>query len=316
MPHEPAIRRLMWFFAIVYTVEGIGQAKVGVLWQPLTHFLKETQGWTTVQISVSLAVLDVPWMVKPLYGLVSDVLPLFGYRRRGYLVVANAAAVAAFVWVAGLTAPALIVPALVVTAVAMAVSSTICGALLVEAGQRHDASGAFVNQQWLWFNVAVTAMSLLGGLLTEHLSPAGALHAAAWIAAVAPVAILGSLTLVHEERVRLDRPALRQRLRGLMSSLRSRRLWLIAGFLFCYYFSPGLGTPLYFHLTDRLGFSQGFSGVLASVSACGWIAGGLLYRRVLARLAPRTLLTLSILSGAGSTLLYLGLSGPASAVAV
>ena len=29
MPPNPAIPRLMWFFAIVYTVEGIGQAKSG-----------------------------------------------------------------------------------------------------------------------------------------------------------------------------------------------------------------------------------------------------------------------------------------------
>ena len=36
----------MLFFAVVYTVEGIGQAKVGVVWQPLTHYLKETQDWT------------------------------------------------------------------------------------------------------------------------------------------------------------------------------------------------------------------------------------------------------------------------------
>ena len=44
----------------------------------------------------------------------------------------------------------------------MAISSTLCGALLVENGQRHDASAAFVNQQWLWFNGAVAATSLAG----------------------------------------------------------------------------------------------------------------------------------------------------------
>ena len=51
------ISRLMLFFAIVYTVEGIGQAKAGVIWQPLTHYLKETQNWDPVQIAASLAVL-------------------------------------------------------------------------------------------------------------------------------------------------------------------------------------------------------------------------------------------------------------------
>src|SRR5205814_1057415 len=80
-------------------------------------------------------------------------------------------------------APAPIVSALLLTAIAMAASSTICGALLVENGQRYGASSAFINQQWLWFNVAVMAATLLGGQLIEHLSSEGALHAAAEIAA-------------------------------------------------------------------------------------------------------------------------------------
>src|ERR1700739_2223339 len=95
-PRRDGTSRLMLFFAIVYTVEGFCQAKIGVVWQPLTNYLKERQGWDAVQIATSLAVLDVPWVVKPLYGMVSDFLPLFGYRRRSYLVVANVVAVAAF----------------------------------------------------------------------------------------------------------------------------------------------------------------------------------------------------------------------------
>ena len=125
------VSRLMLFFAIVYTVEGFCQAKIGIVWQPLTHYLKETQGWDTLQIAASLAVLDVPWVVKPIYGVVSDFLPLFGYRRRAYLLLANAAAVIAFLWTTQVLAPASIVSALLFTAVAMAISSTVCGALLV-----------------------------------------------------------------------------------------------------------------------------------------------------------------------------------------
>jgi BT1 family len=126
-----SVRRLMLFFAVVYTVEGIGQAKVGIVWQPLTYFLKTQYGWTALQIAASLSVLDVPWMVKPLYGLLSDFLPLFGYRRRSYLLLSNLAAIVAFVWVTQAVTPAAIVFALVLTSITMAVSSTVCGALLV-----------------------------------------------------------------------------------------------------------------------------------------------------------------------------------------
>jgi MFS family permease len=309
--------RLMLFFAIVYSVEGFCQAKVGIVWQPLTHYLKETQGWDVVQIAASLAVLDVPWVVKPLYGMVSDFLPLFGYRRRSYLLLANVVAVAAFLWTTRVLAPAAIVLALLLTAIAMAASSTVCGALLVENGQKHRSSAAFINQQWLWFNVAVMVAALAGGELIEILSPAGAFHAAATIAAAAPIAVVvSSIALVDEQRAPINLTELKRALQGFIATFRSRTLWLIAGFLFCYYFSPGFGTPLYFHMTDHLRFSQGTIGMLSSVSAAGWIAGGLLYRYLLRRMTTRALLNLSILGGTLSTLAFLGMVDVTSAIAV
>jgi predicted MFS family arabinose efflux permease len=309
--------RLMRFFAIVYTVEGFCQAKVGVVWQPLTDYLKTALGWDAVQIAASLAVLDVPWVVKPLYGMISDFLPLFGYRRRSYLLVANVAAVVAFLWTSQVLAPTAIVLALLVTSVAMAASSTVCGALLVEHGQKHGASASFVNQQWLWFNVAVMLGSLLGGELIELLSPAGALHAAAAIAAALPLAVVASaVALLDEQRAGINRAELQRALRGFVDAFRSQMLWLIAGFLFCYYFSPGFGTPLYFYMTDQLHFSQATIGMLSSVSAGGWVAGGLLHRVLLYRISTRALLYLSILGGTLATLAFLGMVDVASAVAV
>src|ERR1700744_6474139 len=169
--NNPTTRRTMWFFAIVYAVEGIGQAKSGVMWQPLSYWLKGTLHWTPVTISASLAILDLPWIIKPVWGAISDFVPLFGYRRRPYLVLANIAAFLAFVGVAMTDTTSAMIPALTVTAFAMAISSTLCGALLVETGQKTNASASFVNQQWLWYNIAQMIMVLIAGYLIEILSP-------------------------------------------------------------------------------------------------------------------------------------------------
>ncbi len=313
---DPAVSRTMWFFAIVYAVEGIGQARSGIMWQPLSHWLKEAMHWDAVTISASVAIFDLPWVIKPVWGAISDFVPLFGYRRRPYLILANIAAVIAFARVATLDTAATAIPALTVTAFAMAISSTLCGALLVETGQRNNTSASFVNQQWLWFNIAQMITTLIAGYLIEILSPVGALHAAAAIAAVAPLAIIGGVGLVQEPRARIDMDALRERLSALLSVFRNRDLWFVAAFLFLYYFSPGFGTPLYFQMSDRLGFSQGFIGVLSSIAAGGWIVGGLSYRWRLNRLSRPALLRLSLAGGIVSTLSYLLLSSAGSAVAI
>jgi MFS family permease len=295
----------MLFFGLVYVVEGIGQTG-GLIAQPLNYYLKQTFGWTPVQVSAYLTILNLPWIIKPIYGIVSDFLPLFGYRRKAYLVIANAAAAVAYGWVPQITQPSELIFVLLLTAYAMAISSTLCGAILVENGQRLGASDAFVNQQWLWFNIAALASGFIGGQLVERLSPAAALHAAAAIIAFAPLAVVFTAWfLISEPKNRINLPEMKKTFSSLLAAFGLRELWFVEVFLFLYYLSPGLGTPLYYHMTDELKFSQEYIGILGSISSAGWIAGALLYRRFLKGITAKTLLNLSILFGTLTTAAFL-----------
>jgi MFS family permease len=310
------ISRLMLFFALVYVVEGLGQTG-GLIAQPLNYYLKQTFGWTPVQVTAYLTILNLPWIIKPVYGIVSDFLPLFGYRRKAYLVIANAAATAAYCWVTQITMPGQLVLALLLTAYAMAISSTLCGAILVENGQRLGASDAFVNQQWLWFNVAALASGFIGGQLVERLPPATALHAAAAIIAIAPLAVVFTTwLLISEPKTRIDPAELKKTFASLLTAFTLRELWFVGAFLFLYYLSPGLGTPLYYHMTDDLKFSQEYIGILGSISSGGWIVGALLYRRFLKGITARMLLNLSILLGTLTTAAFLLLLDEATAAVI
>ncbi|MFY9761643.1 MAG: MFS transporter, partial [Xanthobacteraceae bacterium] len=310
------IRRLLLFFALVYVVEGLAQPD-GLIAQPLSYYLKTSEGWTAAQITAFTSLLYAAWIIKPLYGLISDFVPLFGYRRKSYPVLANIAAVVGFVWATQLSAPRVLFFALAVTAYAMAISSTLCGAVLVENGQRLRTTSRFVNQQWLWYNIAGMAAAVAGGQLVQHLLPQEALHGAAALVAFTPVIIIaGALFLVPERKVSINIQGMKDSFASLKSSLKRRELWLIAGFLFLYNFSPGLSTPLYFTMTDTLKFSQSYIGILSSISALGWIAGALLYRPFFGDLSLKQLLNVSIGFGVLTTAAFLFLSSEASAAII
>ena len=310
-----SIAHLLWFFALVYVVEGLGQIG-GLISQPLTYYLKQVHDWTPLQITAYLTIFNIPWIIKPLYGLVSDFIPLFGYRRKSYLLLANAAAIAGFLLVTQLTAPHRLVFALMLTAYAMAISSTLCGAVLVENGQRLRESGTFVNQQWLWYNIAAMTAAILGGQLVQNLPPTTAVHSAAAVVAGAPLLVIfGTVFLIPEKKVPMNIHGMKHTLEGLSSTFRRRHLWIIAAFIFLYYFSPGLSTPLYFIMTDKLKFSQAYIGLLGSLGAAGWVFGAYLYRRYMKRLTLKKLLNLSIAIGTVATLAFLFLwNEPAAAV--
>src|SRR5262249_56001287 len=88
MADAGAIRRLMLFFGVVYVVEGLGQTG-GLISQPLAYFLKEFHHWTPVQVTAFITIFNLPWVIKPLYGVVSDFVPLFGYPPKTYLLLAT-----------------------------------------------------------------------------------------------------------------------------------------------------------------------------------------------------------------------------------
>ncbi|MGH9550645.1 MAG: MFS transporter, partial [Terriglobales bacterium] len=232
---------------------------------------------------------------QPLYGLLSDCLPLFGYRRKSYLSLFALGAFGAYISLFFVTAPSAIFIALMVVAVCMAAGSTITGAVMVENGKRYGLSGTLINQQWLWFNVAALFISYGAGWLSQRYGANSAYHVAALCAAAAPLVVLVSAwVLIPEERSKSDLKALRARVADLGQALRSRTVWLVGGFLVLYNFSPALGTPLFYHMTNVLHFQQQFIGSLGSFAAVGAIAGALLFQVLQRYLTMRALLYLSI----------------------
>ena len=299
------ISQLLIFFALVYVVEGLGQI-VGLISQPLNYYLKEVHGWTPVQVTAFVTVFNLPWIIKPVYGLISDFVPLFGYRRKSYLILANVAAIAGYFWVTRLAAPTDIAFALMLTAYAMAISSTLCGAVLVENGQRLQQERHFRQ----------SAMALVQHRRHDRRdrrrpigatpAPASALHVAAAIVACAPFAVIvGAVFLIPEKKSRVNLQGMKDTLHGLMAAFERRHLWIVAGFIFLYYFSPGMSTPLYYHMTDDLKFSQAYIGILGSIGSAGWVAGALLYRKFFGGLTLKNLLNLSIALGTAATLAFL-----------
>ncbi|KAL5733225.1 hypothetical protein ACOSQ2_032917 [Xanthoceras sorbifolium] len=52
------------------------------------YYMKDVQKVQPSEAQVYAGITSIPWIVKPLWGLLTDVLPIFGCCRRPYFMVA------------------------------------------------------------------------------------------------------------------------------------------------------------------------------------------------------------------------------------
>ncbi len=252
---NPEARRLALIFAVVYFAQG--------MWYlpnlSLTFLLKETLHLSAGQTADFFAITIIPWLIKPVYGLV------------------------------------------------------LTDAMMVENGQRLALTGPFQAVQWAAISVASIVVGMAGGRLAEH----APLSLTFLISAIFPMLSFGmGIWAVREAPVQAGERQFRATWQAIRGAIGSRHLWIVAGFIFFYNFSPSFGPALVYYATDTLHFSKTFVGDLESLAYASGLGGAALYFTFSKTVPLRRLLHFAIAAGVLSTLAYFGYVNHAAAVAI
>jgi MFS family permease len=307
----PDARRLATLFAVVYFSQGMYHVSD----QTLTLTLKERFGLSPGEVGTFGTIVLVPWVIKPIYGIISDAFPLFGRRRKSYFLLTCALATAAGVGLAMLGAPTYwsLAALIFVMGLGIAFTDVLTDAMMVENGKPLGLTGAFQSVQWAAINVAIIVVGVIGGYLAERRE----LHLGFLIGACFPfLALVMGAAFIHEPPAKSRREEVRGAWRGIRTAVRERTLWVVAGFIFFWTFSPSIGIPLFYYQTDTLKFSQQFIGLLGSLGAAASILGAALYAPLSRRVSLERLVVFSIGVGVVGTLAYLFYNGRTSALVI
>ena len=305
------------FFATLYFVQSVGDPTSGLVAQPVRSLLK-TWGESPAELAALMALLAVPWTIKPIFGLLSDFVPLFGSRRRNYLLLANALAAASLLMLAftPLTPGswgalfALLLP----TTMAIALGDVIVDALMVEKGQPLGLTGRFQSIQWAAANAALLLTGMLGGYVAEERlqSLAFAGCAALWLVAL----VVTWLYATDDHGEHLDVVSLRETGAALVGVLRDPLFLAVCALLTLWSFNPVWGSVLYVHMTEDLGFSEQQFGNVTSAFFLGSLLGSIGYGIYCRSVRLSRLLHISIIAAVVSNAVYWRLDDLTSAYVV
>ncbi|WP_414570224.1 folate/biopterin family MFS transporter [Nostoc sp. CCY 9925] len=268
----------------VYFVQGI----LGLSRLAVSFFLKDELLLSPVQVSALLGAAFLPWMIKPVFGFISDGLPIFGYRRRPYLILSGILGTVSWVSMASIvhTSWAAAI-AIALSSLSVAMSDVIVDSLVVERARGESQAKAGSLQSLCWGSSAIGGLitAYFSGLLLQYFST----HTLFWITALFPLIVSGVAWLIAESPITKDVKdtnhtnslTTKHQLVQLRQALSQKNIWLPTVFIFIWQATPSADSAFFYFTTNELHFEPEFLGRVHLVTSFASLAGVWIFQRFL-----------------------------------
>ena len=271
---------------------------------PIRNLLKNTLHASREQTAAFVFWSTLPWYFKPLVGIVQDAFPLFGTRRKSWMLVASVLTTVA--WLAlGLTPyeyHALLIVCFAINCATVLVSTAV-GGYMVEIARASASSGRLTSVR----NAVEQGSFVISGVVSGYLAgiPFGwtpvTCGAVAFL--LVPVALwcLNEAPVVQRSRAHILNAA-----GGKLSQIfTAKALWMAASVSFLFYFAPGIQTAQFYAQQNDLHMTTQQQGNLVSMGGAFGVLAAFLYGAFAAkRFALRHLLFACIIIGASAQAIY------------
>lgn len=274
--HEPTPELIA--ILLVYFVQGV----IGLARLAISFFLKDELGLSPAEVSALVGIAALPWMVKPLFGFISDGLPIFGYRRRPYLILSGLIGTISWIALATVVHTAWAATlAISLSSLSVAFSDVIVDSLVVERARKESVGDAGSLQSLSWGTAALGGLvtAYFSGYLLEHFST----RTVFGITAVFPLIVSLVAWLIAEEAIaqKTDWAIVNHQLKDLWQAVSQKSIWLPTAFLFLWQAMPTAESAFFFFTTNELGFQPEFLGRVRLVTSVAALAGVWMFQRFL-----------------------------------
>ncbi len=310
--NEKEIRYLIWLMAAYYFFQIMG-GNPGLHSQALNKYLVVNLGLSGTSKGTFDFIIALPFMIKPLWGMLTDFFPIFGYRRKSYLILSGVLATSICCCVAALpNRPSFETLALLFAlfTVSIAMADVVCDGTMVEKGNPLNASDRLQSAQWIAAGVAGIIVSFSKGYIAQYIPLQ---HAILFSIAFPILTVLVTLFFLKEKRVTSVKAAQNEAFLGLNHAFRSKTLWCCTIFIFLWNFSPNLGSVLYIYEKKVLHFSDILIGYIDTANEVGILTGLTSFIFFWNKMSRIVLIKILIVMGVISTLLFLFLHSSTSA---
>lgn len=249
-----------------------------------SYYLNETLKLLPAQSEALRGTAAIPWIIKPLYGMLSDSVPIWGTRRKSYLLIFSAISALAYI---ALSVPGLVdtyegaLVALVVASFGIAFCDVVIDGKVVEAArtEREDMAGNLQTLSWLSLSIGSVLGSSISGAALNAFGPQGVF----FLSAIGPICVVVISANIAEETYRA--PGNQNLVDTVVAQVRALAgvvvdpicwrpmLWIFLSNAL----PPSLGEAMFSFKTNELHFSKSFLGFISTVGSVTLLGTTALY---------------------------------------
>jgi folate/biopterin transporter len=314
---------------LVITLVAFSQGITGLSDLAVSYLYKDDLRLTPSEVSRINSLLTIPWIVKPIYGLISDSFPIFGFRRKPYLFIFGLCV--SFCWVMMSVYVDNLSKAfttILMAQIATAFCNVIGEALVVETSQQQkelDPSAGAKNVSWYFLVKSIGSLltAFSSGALLEYMDKRNVFL----ITASFPLIIVVSSLVLQEDRLKAEEVSLpngasydtiaqsnlpnvqsnkkdlKEQLDLFISFVKQEQIYKPVIFILLYLSTPSYGDPMFYFYTNELKFTPLVMGRLRLIYGIASVLGIILYNKYLKNINFKKLMVASTIVSVSFNLL-------------
>jgi len=306
-PEEQKSGKALFYAAIVIIIGVLGTslAQPQVLGRiPIQNLLKNELHVDRAANAAFFFWMGLAWYFKPFFGIITDAFPLFGSRRKSYMILG--ATCGTLSWAGLYFAPhkyGSLLWACIVINLFMMATSTVVGGYMVEAAQASSGSGRLTSVRNAVEQFGILVAGPVAGFLGSIAFGWTTISCGAVLFLIVP----GALLFLREKRRTVPTKELfDEASKQLVKIANAKTMWIAAGFMALFYCAPGLATAVFYKQQNDLHLNTQGQGYLQFLSGlCGMLAAALYGIYGSRRFTLRTLLLWSVGLGTVANFGYL-----------
>jgi len=264
----------------------------------VSFFLKDELLLSPVQMSAIIGISTIPWMIKPLYGFISDILPLFGYHRKTYIFLSGIIGSAAWLSLgtivnSGSTATMMIL----LSSLSVALSDVIVDSIVVERARSESAEKLGSLQSLCWAISAIGSLctAYFSGLLLEYFTT----RTVFLITALFPIITSFVAWLITEKPLNKDDQKnnydhIKYQLVQIRQAITKKAVLLPTIFIFVWHATPNAESAFFYFTTNELQFQPEFLGRVRLVTSFASLVGVWAFQRYFKTISFKIIFTWGI----------------------